>query len=152
MQAKRDPYRFRFPIEMRFVDPNIDHLIFNRFDFPPIFHRDEDTNPDEIRRDCRRPPIPIKDPGIKVEEEPLLSNHPYVDKIWQIHVAEQMILDDMETNPDKYEDKKLTELTDDDDFDEENSVEYTKAYYKKTLVPKMILVSIFLMTQHQSVC
>ncbi|KAL7191749.1 hypothetical protein ACSBR2_023766 [Camellia fascicularis] len=137
--AKRDPYRFRFPIEMRFVDPNIDHLIFNRFDFPPIFHRDEDTNPDEIRRDCRRPPIPIKDPGIKVEEEPLLSNHPYVDKIWQIHVAEQMILDDMETNPDKYKDKKLTELTDDDDFDEENSVEYTKAYYKKTLVPKMIL-------------
>lgn len=22
---------------------------FNRFDFPPIFHREEDTNPDEIR-------------------------------------------------------------------------------------------------------
>lgn len=27
-QAKRDPYRFRFPIEMRFVDPNIDHLMY----------------------------------------------------------------------------------------------------------------------------
>ncbi|CAK9172561.1 unnamed protein product [Ilex paraguariensis] len=80
LQAKRDPYRFRFPIEMRFVDPNIDHLVFNRFDFPPILHRDEDTNPDELRRDCDRPPLPRKDHGIKVEEEPLLSNHPYVDK------------------------------------------------------------------------
>ncbi|KAK9278837.1 hypothetical protein L1049_028416 [Liquidambar formosana] len=137
--AKRDPYRFRFPIEMRFVDPNIDHLIFNRFEFPPIFHRDEDTNLDELRRDCGRPPVPRKDPGIKVEEQPLLSNHPYVDKLWQIHVAEQMIVDDMEANPDKYKDKKLSELTDDDDFNEENSVEYTKAYYKKTLLPKMIL-------------
>ncbi|KAA8542158.1 hypothetical protein F0562_023310 [Nyssa sinensis] len=137
--AKRDPYRFRFPIEMRFVDPNIDHLIFNTFEFPPIFHRDEDTNLDELRRDCGRPPVPRKDPGIKVEEEPLLSNHPYVDKLWQLHVAEQMILDDMEANPDKYKDKKLSELTDDDDFDEENSVEYTKAYYKKALIPKMIL-------------
>ncbi|RVX18041.1 Protein plastid transcriptionally active 10 [Vitis vinifera] len=140
---------------MRFVDPNIDHLIyfktigisctclhgcsFNRFDFPPIFHHDEDTNPDELRRDCGRPPIPKKDPGIKVEEEPLLSNHPYVDKLWQIHVAEQMILDDMEVNPHKYEGKKLTELTDDEDFDEENSVEYTKVYYKKSLLPKKIL-------------
>ncbi|KAF9601706.1 hypothetical protein IFM89_022235 [Coptis chinensis] len=68
--AKRDPYRFRFPIEMRFVSPNIDHLMynyqslvadfgfvlllqhhsFNRFDFPPIFHRNEEnTNPDELR-------------------------------------------------------------------------------------------------------
>ncbi|KAL6973082.1 Protein PLASTID TRANSCRIPTIONALLY ACTIVE 10 [Sarracenia purpurea var. burkii] len=137
--AKRDPYRFRFPIEMRFVDPNIDHLIFHRFDFPPIFHRDEDTNPDEMRRDCGRPPNPIKDPGIKVEEEPLLSNHPYVEKLWQVHNAEQMIMDDMEANPDKYKDKNLRELTDDDEFDEENSVEYTKVYYKKTLVPKMIL-------------
>ena len=50
----------------------------------------------------------------------------------------------MEANPDINKDKKLTELTDDDDFDEENSVEYTKAYYKKTLLPKMIMVSIFL--------
>lgn len=28
LQAKRDPYRFRFPLEMRFVDPNIDHLMY----------------------------------------------------------------------------------------------------------------------------
>lgn len=137
--AKRDPHRFRFPIEMRFVDPNIDHLIFNRFEFPPIFHRDEDTNPDEIRRDSGRPPIPRKDPEVKIEDEPLISNHPYVNKLWQLHVAEQMIIDDVETNPDKYKGKKLADLTDDEEFDEENSVEYTEAYYKTTLLPKTIL-------------
>ncbi|KAJ8771279.1 hypothetical protein K2173_026456 [Erythroxylum novogranatense] len=137
--AKRDPYRFRFPIEIRFVDPNIDHLIFKRFEFPPIFHRDEDTNLDELRRDCGRPPVPRKDPEIKPEEEPLLSNHPYVDKLWQIHVAEQMIVDDWEMNPDKYKGKKISELTDDGDFDEENSIEHTKVYYKKKLAPKIIL-------------
>ncbi|OVA15374.1 Ribosomal protein S1 [Macleaya cordata] len=137
--AKRDPYRFRFPIEMRFVSPNIDHLIFNRFEFPPIFHRDEDTNPDELRRDCGRPPIPRKDPGIKEEEQPLLSNHPYVDKLWQLHVAEQMILDDEEANPDKYKDKELAHLNEDADVDAEDTVEYSQAYYKKTLLPKMIL-------------
>uniref|UniRef100_A0A2P2J680 S1 motif domain-containing protein n=1 Tax=Rhizophora mucronata TaxID=61149 RepID=A0A2P2J680_RHIMU len=137
--AKRDPYRFRFPIEMRFVDPNIDHLIFKRFEFPPIFHRDEDTNPDELRRDCGRPPIPRKDPGVKPEEEPLLSNHPYVDKLWQIHVAEQMIVDDWEINPEKYKGKRISDITDDGDFDEENSIEYTEVYYKKKLVPKIIL-------------
>ncbi|XP_075479633.1 protein PLASTID TRANSCRIPTIONALLY ACTIVE 10 [Primulina tabacum] len=137
--AKRDPYRYRFPIEMRFVYPNIDHLIFNRFEFPPIFHRDEDTNPDELRRDCGRAPIPRKDPGIKVEEEPLLSNHPYVDKLWQIHNAEQMILDDMVVNPDKYKGKKLSELTDEEEITEENRVEYGKAYHKKSLIPRMTL-------------
>ncbi|XP_008239427.1 PREDICTED: protein PLASTID TRANSCRIPTIONALLY ACTIVE 10 [Prunus mume] len=137
--AKRDPYRFRFPIEMRFVYPNIDHLIFNRFDFSPIFHRDEDTNPDELRRDCGRPPVPRKDPKDKPVEEPLLSNHPYVDKLWQIHVAEQMILNDLEANPEKYKGQKLSELTDTEEFNEENSVEYTKAYYKKILIPKVIL-------------
>ncbi|KAM7483428.1 hypothetical protein LguiB_008011 [Lonicera macranthoides] len=137
--AKRDPYRFRFPIEMRFVDPNIDHLIFKRFDFPPIFHREEDTNPDELRRESGRPPVPRKDPEIKWEEEPLISNHPYVDKLWQLHNAEQMIMDDMESNPDKYKDKKLSELSDDENFDEENNIEYTKAYYQKALLPKMIV-------------
>lgn len=139
IMAKRDPYRFRFPLELRFVDPNIDHLLFNRFEYAPIFHRDDDTNPDELRRDCRRPPLPRKDPGIKVEEEALLSNHPYVDKLWQIHVAEQMILDDMEANPDKYKGKKLSELTDEEEFDEENSVEYTTTYYKNSELPKMVL-------------
>lgn len=62
-------------------------------------------------------------------------------QLWQIHVAEQMILDDLEANPDKYNGKKLSELTDDEEFDEENSVLYTKAQYKKTEIPKLILVS-----------
>ncbi|XP_071692264.1 protein PLASTID TRANSCRIPTIONALLY ACTIVE 10 [Rutidosis leptorrhynchoides] len=137
--AKRDPYRYRFPIEMRFVDPNIDHLIFKRFDYPPIFYREEDTNMDELRRDSRRPPISKDDPGIKVEEEPLICNHPYVNTLWQIHVAEQLIMDDMEINPDKYEGKKLSELADEEEFDEENSVQYTQDYYKESLLPKRIV-------------
>lgn len=62
-------------------------------------------------------------------------------QLWQIHVAEQMILEDMDANPDKYKGKKLSELTDDEEFDEENSVEYTEAYYKKSVIPKVILVS-----------
>lgn len=63
-------------------------------------------------------------------------------QIWKIFNAEQMILDDLEANPDKYKGKKLTELTDDEEFDEENSIEHGKAYYKKTVVPRMTLVSI----------
>ncbi|KAH9720732.1 protein PLASTID TRANSCRIPTIONALLY ACTIVE 10 [Citrus sinensis] len=93
----------------------------------------------EILRDCGRPPVPRKYPGVKPEEEGLLSTHPYVDKLWQIHNAEQLILDDMEANPDKYKGKKLSELTDDEEFDDENSVEYTKVNYKKALLPKIIL-------------
>lgn len=34
-----------------------------------------------LQRDCGRPPPPRKDPGIKVEEEPLRSEHPYVDRV-----------------------------------------------------------------------
>ncbi|CAN1802157.1 Protein PLASTID TRANSCRIPTIONALLY ACTIVE 10 [Linum perenne] len=135
--AKRDPYRFRFPIEMRFVFPNIDHLIFNRFEFPPIFHRDEDTNQEELLRDCRRPPVPRKDPETKSEEEALLSNHPYVDKLWQINAAEQMLVDDWVKNPEKYKGKKISELTDDEDINEENCVVYGEAYHKKTKLPKV---------------
>ncbi|XP_058093853.1 protein PLASTID TRANSCRIPTIONALLY ACTIVE 10 isoform X2 [Magnolia sinica] len=93
----------------------------------------------EVLRDSGRPPVPRKRPADKVEDQPLLSNHPYVDKLWQLHVAEQMILDDEEANPDKYKDKKKTESAQDTDFDEENSVQYTKAYFKKTLLPKIIL-------------
>ncbi|XP_010927645.1 protein PLASTID TRANSCRIPTIONALLY ACTIVE 10 isoform X1 [Elaeis guineensis] len=136
--AKRDPYRFRFPIEMRFLYPNIDHLIFNRFDFPPIFHREEDTNPEQLWQESGRPPIPRKRPAVKMEEQSLLSDHPYVDKLWQLHNAEQMILDHEDENPDKYQDKKY-ESTIDTAFDEENSVEHTQAYYKKALLPKVIL-------------
>lgn len=62
-------------------------------------------------------------------------------QLWQIHVAEQMIMDDMEINPDKYKGKKLSELTDEVEFDEENSVQYTQDYYKESLLPKMVVVS-----------
>lgn len=67
-----------------------------------------------------------------------------VMQLWQLHNAEQLILDDYEINPEKYKDKNLKDLTDDEEFDEENSVEYTKTYYKKQLLPKMIVVSVFL--------
>ncbi|KAJ4828650.1 hypothetical protein Tsubulata_044072 [Turnera subulata] len=138
--AKRDPYRFRFPIELRFVFPNIDHLIFNRFEFPPIFDRgDDDPNLDLLRREAGRPPIPRVELETRPEDESLLSRHPYVDKLWQIHVAEQMILDDLEANPEKYKDIKLSELSDDDDYDEKNNVIHTKVYYKEKLFDKTIL-------------
>jgi len=34
-----------------------------------------------LQRDCGRPPVPRKDLEDKPEEEPLLSNHPYVEKV-----------------------------------------------------------------------
>lgn len=64
-----------------------------------------------------------------------------VVQLWQLHVAEQMVLDDEEANPDKYKDGKILESSA-DDFDEENSVEYTKVRYKKAVLPKMILVNL----------
>lgn len=51
-----------------------------------------------------------------------------------------MILDDYEANPEKYKDKKLSDLSDDEDFDEQKDIEYGEAYYKKTKLPKVILV------------
>ncbi|WOK96583.1 protein PLASTID TRANSCRIPTIONALLY ACTIVE 10 [Canna indica] len=137
--AKRDPYRFRFPIELRFVNPNIDHLIFNRFDYPPIFHREEDTNHEQLWRETGRPPIYRKRPPVKEQDQSLLSDHPYVVKLWQLHNAEQMILDYEEENPDKFKDNPYESIVDDAPFDEENSVEYTQAYYKETLLPKTIM-------------
>lgn len=61
-------------------------------------------------------------------------------------------MDDMEINPAKYEGKSLADLTDGDDFDEENSVEYTEAYYKKTKLPKVILVSTIHLKLNRPVC
>lgn len=71
-------------------------------------------------------------------------------QLWQLNVAEQMILNDMEINPDKYRGKKLSELSDEEDFDEENAVQHTKVYYKNSLLPKTILVSTILMKLHSS--
>lgn len=50
-------------------------------------------------------------------------------------------MDDLELNPEKYEGKKLSELSDEEEFDEENSIEYSEAPYKKTVIPKVTLVS-----------
>lgn len=101
--AKRDPYRFRFPIELRFVQPNIDHLIFNRFDFPPIFVRDnEEKNMDLVNREAQRPfwprrrPVPDEEDELDKTENPPKYNHPFSFKVWQLHVAEQMLLDEEE--------------------------------------------------------
>lgn len=54
-----------------------------------------------------------------------------------------MILDDMEANPEKYAGKKLSELSDDEGFDEQKDIEYGEGYYKKTKLPKVILVRVF---------
>ncbi|CAL4946090.1 unnamed protein product [Urochloa decumbens] len=137
--AKRDPYRFRFPLEMRFVYPNIDHLIFNRFDFPPIFHRKEDTNLEQLWREGGRPPIPRKKPLKDMEKEPLVSDHPFVDTLWEWHNAEQMILDYEEQNPDKFKDTTYESTVDASPFDEENRVEYTEGYFKETLLKKKVV-------------
>lgn len=64
-------------------------------------------------------------------------------QLWQINNAEQMILDDVEANPNKYKGKRLSELTDEEEIDEENSIEYGKAKYKNTTVPRVTLVIIF---------
>lgn len=99
--AKRDPYRFRFPVEMRFVHPNVDHLIFNRFKHPPINFYREDTNIDEVTREAGRPYSPWREPEPEdVELQQMLKKHmmrhPYIFRIWQLHQAEQMVLDDEE--------------------------------------------------------
>lgn len=97
---------------------------FNRFDFPPIFHREEDTNPEELwvsinlyssrcytrfnhekilysvlvnslQRESGRPPIPRKRPTVKMEEQSLLSDHPYVDKACffvSLHVSKALVV------------------------------------------------------------
>ncbi|KAH7443453.1 hypothetical protein KP509_02G035300 [Ceratopteris richardii] len=103
--AKRDPYRFRFPVELCFVYPNIDHLIFNRFDYPPIFVRDGDEECMDLVRESGRPFWPSRRPELDDDEEdeeeedktrPPKYNHPYSFKVWQLHEAEQMLLDEEE--------------------------------------------------------
>lgn len=64
-------------------------------------------------------------------------------QLWQLHVAEQMILDDYEANPEKYKGKKLSDLSDDEGFDEQKEIEHGEAYFKKTKLPKVILVRNF---------
>jgi hypothetical protein len=83
MQAKRDPYRFRFPIELRFVDPNIDDMIFHRFEHPPIFARPGDDDLDEVARESNRPYWPKLRPekSAEDEEEQGCLVHPAVPRV-----------------------------------------------------------------------
>ncbi|KAK6123697.1 hypothetical protein DH2020_042562 [Rehmannia glutinosa] len=121
MMGKTRSLPLRFPIELRFVRPNIDHLIVIVQDLPLLEKILESNGRRNLYYQITRDAGQVS------------------STLWQIHNAEQMILDDMVANPDKYKDKKLTELTDEEEFDEENSVEYGKAYYKKALLPKMTL-------------
>ncbi|KAG0608839.1 hypothetical protein M758_8G137200 [Ceratodon purpureus] len=121
--AKRDPYRFRFPIEMRFVDPNIDHLIFNRFEHPPIFGRAGDMNLDEVARDSGRPYYPRVRQDRRVDDGPTYPVHPAIPRLWHLHEAEQMVLDDEEDGG-VVEDIDVSEFYDEDSDDEDDSEEY----------------------------
>lgn len=120
--AKRDPYRFRFPIEMRFVDPNIDHLIFKRFEHPPIFGRTGDMNLDEVARDSGRPYYPRVRQDKPADYGPTFPVHPAIPRLWHLHQAEQMVLDD-EENVDNIEDFDISEFYDEEDSDDEDDFE-----------------------------
>ena len=63
-----------------------------------------------------------------------------------------MMVDDMVTNPDKYKGKKVSDLTDEEEFDEQNAVQYSQVKYKNTLIPQISLVSIILVNLHLYGC
>ncbi|XP_057861898.1 protein PLASTID TRANSCRIPTIONALLY ACTIVE 10 isoform X2 [Cryptomeria japonica] len=111
--AKRDPFRYRFPIELRFVNPNIDHLIFNKFEFPPIFGHNN-TTAEELSRETGRPYTPRRRPSIKPEDHPLSEIHPYSKKIGQIQKLEEELFDDEDDDPNEEVDEE------DEDSDEED--------------------------------
>lgn len=48
------------------------------------------------QRDCRRPPISKDDPGVKVEEEPLICNHPYVNTVYFLIYFLNIKVDDIQ--------------------------------------------------------
>lgn len=134
--AKRDPYRFRFPIEMRFVDPNIDHMIFRRFEHPPIFGRTGDMNLDEVARDSSRPYYPRVRQDKPAYDGPKMSVHPAIPRLWQLHQAEQMVLDDEENGGIDYEDYDVSDFFDDDDEDEEDDLEEYPQEDEETFEPQ----------------
>ncbi|KAL2635267.1 hypothetical protein R1flu_006746 [Riccia fluitans] len=132
--AKRDPYRFRFPIEMRFVDPNIDDMIFRRFEHPPIFGRKDDDNLDEVAKEAGRPFYPTLRPEPDREEnsDPNLSPvHPFVKRAWQIYEAEEMTLDDEEgvdsDDGEEYEEWATEEEDPDPEWETEPGLQHESA-------------------------
>ncbi|CAM6007969.1 unnamed protein product [Sphagnum balticum] len=132
--AKRDPYRFRFPIELRFVDPNIDDMIFHRFEHPPIFARPGDDDLDEVARESNRPYWPKLRPekSAEDEEEQGCLVHPAVPRLWQLYQAEEMVLDEEDGVE---EDTEYIGLVDDaysdadDGYDEEGEEEDNEEEY-----------------------
>lgn len=54
----------------------------------------------------------------------------------------------MAINPDKYKGKKVSDLSDDEDFDEQNAVQHSEVKYKNTVIQKITLVSIILVNLH----
>lgn len=56
-----------------------------------------------------------------------------------------MILDDEEKNPEKYKDKEFLESFFNAPYDEEHSIEHTEVYYKKSWLPKTIMVKLQLL-------
>lgn len=122
--AKRDPYRFRFPIEMRFVDPNIDDMIFNRFEHPPIFGRTGDMNMDEVARDSGRPYYPrVREEKPVDDDGPKNEVHPAIPRLWQLHQAEQMVLDEEEEDGDEEDDEEEEDFDVSDFFDGEDELD-----------------------------
>ncbi|KAH8971002.1 hypothetical protein BDL97_02G119900 [Sphagnum fallax] len=142
--AKRDPYRFRFPIELRFVDPNIDDMMYCHFSHPlcfqltmmhpPIFARPGDDDLDEVARESNRPYWPKLRPekSAEDEEEQGCLVHPAVPRLWQLYQAEQMVLDEEDGVED---DTEYIGLVDDaysdadDGYDEEGDEEDNEEEY-----------------------
>jgi hypothetical protein len=61
-----------FQYHLDIIDIKINALLWSYFLYLKFYY---------LQRDCGRPPVPRKDPRDKPEEEPLVSNHPYVEKV-----------------------------------------------------------------------
>ncbi|CAK9218034.1 unnamed protein product [Sphagnum troendelagicum] len=117
--AKRDPYRFRFPIELRFVDPNIDDMIPGgpKIDVCLVLasaHRENQTG--RIGQNCDRKNL------LRMKRS----------RLWQLYQAEEMVLDEEDGVE---EDTEYIGLVDDaysdadDGYDEEGEEEDNEEEY-----------------------
>ncbi|KAH8971019.1 hypothetical protein BDL97_02G121300 [Sphagnum fallax] len=117
--AKRDPYRFRFPIELRFVDPNIDDMIPGgpKIDVCLVLasaHRENQTG--RIGQNCDRKNL------LRMKRT----------RLWQLYQAEEMVLDEEDGFE---EDTEYIGLVDDaysdadDGYDEEGEEEDNEEEY-----------------------
>ncbi|CAI7761325.1 unnamed protein product [Closterium sp. NIES-53] len=104
--AKRDPFRFRFPIELRLLNPDVDDMIFRRQRYPPhapIFSRDGDFNLNELAVEVRRPKLPFVKRAFfpnrwerlfveESEQQEEDFRHPYIQHVERIQGAERMLV------------------------------------------------------------